>query len=328
VGGLLATMAANAPRLGVADLTLDYRAVDGPDVASASGRVLLSWRLGGLDRRAATVQLAVTVRDEAGRALLTDVAPVAGPMPLWLQAPVRLRRGSGWMVVTSDPARSLARLGTAASSATEAVARVLPRAKRPLVVELPADTRQFEAALGAAPGEFAALAAVTTTADGSIRDGAPVRVVLNPTQVASMADPGLRVVLSHEATHVATGAPLDEGPLWLTEGFADYVALRGLRSTPSATRAAARLVRAEGLPSGLPDAADFASSGSRLEAAYEESWLACRVVVDRAGERALVRLVRAVAAGEAVDDAVHRLTGWSRRQLVGRWRDRLAHWAT
>ena len=31
--------------------------------------------------------------------------------------------------------------------------------------------------------------------------------------------------MSHEATHVATGAALSTMPTWLLEGFADYVAL-------------------------------------------------------------------------------------------------------
>ena len=54
-----------------------------------------------------------------------------------------------------------------------------------------------------------------------------VHVFVNPDVYDDLEPVGGQVVISHEATHVATGAPLTTGvPLWLLEGFADYVALR------------------------------------------------------------------------------------------------------
>src|SRR3546814_6597486 len=81
------------------------------------------------------------------------------------------------------------------------------------------------------PGDYANIAAVTTTVDGSLSPSAPVHVFVNPQMWAGLKPQGAQVVMSHEAVHVVTGAAITSGvPLWLLEGFADYVALRDVRS--------------------------------------------------------------------------------------------------
>src|SRR5690606_3366015 len=104
-----------------------------------------------------------------------------------------------------------------------------------------------------------------------------------------------------EAAHVATEAASSSTPLWLLEGFADYVALRDVDLPVSRTAGQIiRQVRREGPPAALPAAADFDSSGSHLGGAYEAAWLACRLLAERGGEEALVELYDAVDSGEQV----------------------------
>src|SRR5690606_33810051 len=73
-----------------------------------------------------------------------------------------------------------------------------------------------------------ALAAVATgasavDADGELRHWD--RVVVNPSAWQKMNATGRSVVLAHELTHVATGS-LGTVPIWVSEGFADYVGWR------------------------------------------------------------------------------------------------------
>lgn len=116
---------------------------------------------------------------------------------------------------------------------------------------------------------------------------------------------GLRIVIRHEVTLAATWASgSDSSPIWLTEGFAEYVA--NLDTGQAATFAAGELtrdVRAGTIPAALPKATDFSSEQARLPRVYEQAWLACRLIAERAGQSGLVKLLRQVGASDAGVDA-------------------------
>ncbi|MCB0908446.1 MAG: hypothetical protein KDB63_15140, partial [Nocardioidaceae bacterium] len=229
----LATMALNADRLRLRGVTVTSVAPPGADGAVAA---TVTWQVPAIDPDpiSSTLTLHLVV---AGHVRVAAVE-TEGQTPLWLQAdPVHVRRAGAAMVVL--PARSPGLGGDAGRQARRAVATVravLPRWPGRLAIEVPSTVASYEAALGASPGERADDAAVTTTL-GDPSTSRSSRVVINPGVFASLSPLGRRVVLAHEATHVATSAAASPAPLWLVEGFADYVALRDV-AVPEWTSAA------------------------------------------------------------------------------------------
>lgn len=199
-------------------------------------------------------------------------------------------------------------LALRADAAGTRVSAVLGRPVRPVVL-VPASAA--EAARVAGVGSVAGLAAV---ADGG-------RVVVVPEYFGRLTPTGRDVVLTHELTHVAAGT--ERLPVWLYEGFADYVGYRdaGLPVRVAAAELAAD-VRAGRLPGGLPGPEAFAPSSRdpvRLARAYQEAWLACRFIAERFGEGTLVRLYRDAQTG-GIDPGLARL-GLSAGTLTARWRE-------
>ena len=134
------------------------------------------------------------------------------------------------------------------------------------------------------------------------------------------------MVITHEATHVATHASTSPAPIWLVEGFADYVALSSQRLpvTTTAARIIA-LVRRSGTPQHLPGRAEFATGAAHLEARYESAWLACRLLAREAGPANLVAFYEAVDAGGAVAPEMRRSFGFGPAAFVRQWRTLLSH---
>ncbi|MFI7418109.1 hypothetical protein [Nonomuraea sp. NPDC049684] len=244
--------------------------------------------------------------------VVADAPPAAvlpaGARGLWSDGG-RVARGARSVVVghRADPGL-LADLARRADLAGRRVSAVLGRPVRALVVVPDSDA---EAARLASTGPLDGLAAV---ADGA-------RVIVVPGSFARLTPTGRDVVLTHELTHVAAGT--DRLPVWLYEGFADYVAYRdaGLPAGTAAAELAAD-VRAGRLPSELPGPAAFAPTAAdpgRLARAYQEAWMACRFLADRFGDGTLVRLYRdARVAG--VDQALASV-GLTAETLAARWRE-------
>ncbi|MEV5324246.1 hypothetical protein AB0K67_08850 [Nonomuraea sp. NPDC052634] len=260
-----------------------------------------------VSRRALAAGLVLAAASLASAAAPLPGAPIL-PQPvrdLW-PGPHIVRRGT-WSTVVGHDATGLGELARRADTASRRVSAVLARPVRPLIV-VPADAR--EAAALARVGGVDGLAAV---ADGE-------RVIVVPESFARLNPSGRDVVLAHELTHVVAGT--GGLPVWLYEGFADYVAYRdaGLPVTTAAAELAAE-VRAGRLPTVLPGPAAFAANGgdpAALARAYQEAWLACRFLADRFGEGTLVRLYRA-ARVRGTDRALAAL-GLSVATLTARWR--------
>lgn len=321
--GDLRGVVGNARAVHVADFSLRY--VDEAGTVSTSGTwaadVATTWRFAGFDRRDEHLEVQVRFAPSASGAL--GIAGIGGGdrrSPLWLSGPLQVRRSATSMVlVAGSPARA-DRFATLARRAVPQVRRVLPGWRGGLVIEVPASQNQLEAALGARRGAYDGIAAVTTTVDGSRSRQSPSHVFVNPPVFDPLEQRGAQVVITHESTHVATDAANSTSPTWLVEGFADYVALSAQRLPLSTTAARiTALVRQHGVPRTLPTDAQFAPGSPHLEARYESAWLACRLLADDAGPRALVGFYRAMDAGGQLGPELARYFGFGPAAFVRQW---------
>lgn len=326
-GDLLAAVATNAGALRVRDFSARYVDATGPAAADGSWTATadVAWRFAGFDRAPALTEVRFGFRANDAGVHLVSIGGGETRSPVWLSGAVSVRRTPETLVLAAAAADA-DRYARLASRAVPVVRRVVTDWRPRLVVEVPATADDLDRALDADPGTYAGIAAVTASVDGSLAPDAPVHVMVNPAELGRLRATGAQVVMSHEATHVATDAPsTTDTPLWLLEGFADYVALRDVRLPVS--RAAAQIieqVRRDGAPAALPGATEFDVRATHLGAVYESAWLACEVLADRAGEAALVALYDDVAAGTPLDRALRRDVGLSEAELAEAWRTRLS----
>ncbi len=291
-----------------------------PAVAADDGwtaRIRLAYRLRGFDASDGvyTEYLTFERRPGAGWVISGDGAAhgLRDDPQIWDGAPITVVRGRRSLVIGEDALgvpdgtggaggsraaelRDIARRLDAGVTTVSGV--VGNRWSRRVVALAPATEQEAEAMAGNVRnlGDIAALATVRGD-DGGPRTGTD-RVIITPGAFDRLNALGRHVVLTHELVHVAMGGARDgHTPMWLLEGLADYA---GYKNTGVSTRAAARelanLIASGDAPSAPPDRADFGGSGDRLSAAYEEAWLACRMIAERYGERRLVRLYRTAEA--------------------------------
>ena len=297
-------------------------APDGSWAADVAAR----WRFAGFDPQPVRLEVRVRFAVHDGRLGIAGIGGGDRRSPVWLTGPAQVRRTPSTLVLVQGSAALADRIAALADAAVPQVRSVLPEWGGHLVVEEPGSQDALEAALHADHGQYAGIAAVTTAVDGSRVRGAPVHVFVNPPVFDPLGSRGSQVVLTHEATHVATRAATSPAPIWLVEGFADYVALSAQR-IPVATSASriAALVRRAGPPAHLPGSAQFAAGTPDLEARYESAWLACRLLADTGGQARLVSFYDAVDAGTPLDTALRTRFGFGVRGLTERWRNLLSH---
>ncbi|WP_134738732.1 hypothetical protein [Nocardioides sp. 503] len=327
--GLLEDLVGNARALRVRDFSLRFLDVTGASEGDTwTAAVDATWRFAGFDETSARAE--VVVRFAGEDAGIVGVGDRTGVAPVWLAGAATVRRTPDVLVVVAGTgtAQDAAARGYLARGreALPVVGRVLPAWRGPLVIEVPAGAAELDRALDADAGAYAGVAAVTASPDATSAPGVPVHVFLNPDEFDRLRPLGAQVVMSHEATHVATDATSSrQMPQWLVEGFADYVSLRDVRLPDS--RAAAQVieqVRADGPPRALPGAVEFDASTGHAGAAYESAWIACRVLAERRGEDALVALYAAVRDGRPLAEVLRASFGWSEAALVRAWRARLS----
>lgn len=312
----------------------DERAAALPD-ESAIVRVRLTYQLDGT----ATVtdrEQYLTVVPRGGRWLLagdTDGSEsgLDTQRDVWDLGPVRAVRGERSLVVGDTRGadrREMRRLADEADMAVEDVDDVwLAEWARAALVVLPRTQKDMATLIGSDGRGLAQIAAVTT---GSFEEGLSRgnRIVINPAAFDTLGSLGRRVVLSHEMTHVATRATgVQPVPIWLSEGFADYVAYAAT-PVPTAIVASDVLddVRDGNGPRELPDAADFDAGEGDVAAAYEGAWLACRMIAETYGEKRLVRFYEAMAdsVGPGWPEETAEVLGVGARKLTRDWRRYLA----
>ncbi|MGV9555394.1 hypothetical protein [Streptomyces sp. NPDC003522] len=306
-----------------------------PDGSGAEADAELSYRVEGHDRGPVTVARVLRLtRDAGGRWNVAAEEPARGSgRQLWDQGTVTVVRGARSLVL--GVGRSDEQLRTFAALADRAVPAVSQAwgtgwARR-VVVLVPQSLDGMAALLGSPASSYRGIAAVTTGETGGGADAPADRIVVNPDAFGMLGPVGRQVVLTHETTHVATRADTNAAtPLWLSEGYADWVGYRGTGRTPDeAAPELRKAVREGGLPDGLPSDADFGFAGdaARLARAYEGGWTACRMIAGRWGEEELHAFYRAVGEhGErpgAVEGAMESVLGTTPEDFTADWRQYL-----
>jgi hypothetical protein len=321
----LAGVAANAESLGLTDVSARYVDQVGAVATDGSWSAVaeVGWRVSG---DAVPSQADVVVRfapTDDGVGIVGFGGDGTGRVPLWLRGELSVARAPGVLVMVDGPQDEADSVVERVTRGIGVVRRVLPDWREPVVVEVPASAADLDEALGATPGTYAGIAAVTAAAGSSSAQDAPVHVFVNSEVTAGLRRAGVQVVMSHELVHVATDAARGGGEPWLVEGFADYVALRDTRLPDRTTLGRAiAAARADGVPGALPSAADFDTRADELQARYEEAWLACRIIAERLGERGLLSVYDEMTSGTPVPTAL-REAGLPTRELVRSWRARL-----
>jgi hypothetical protein len=302
---------------------------------TATADVDLSYRVEGYDRGAVTTARTVRLsREDDGRWSVDSDRPAkrSGQQP-WDQGPVRVVRGEHSLVLgVGQSAGALRGYAELADRAVPAVSDAWDGDwARRIVVLVPQSLEGMAGLLGSPASSYRGIAAVTTGETGG-REQAPAdRIIVNPDAYGLLGTLGKQVVLTHETTHVATRVHTTAAtPLWLSEGYADWVGYRADGREPS--QAASELTRAvsEGrVPGGLPTDEDFGFTGEadELARAYEGGWLACRMIADQWGEERLDAFYRAVGAHDgragAVEDALRDVLGTTLDEFTARRREYL-----
>lgn len=313
-------------RLGVTDVRLVYEqggdAVDRAD-GTTSAQVKVTWVpsadsvFAGSRPAASDVRIRLRPRPNG-----FDVISAGGSgrdrLPLWLAGPVQIHQDDTTATISVGSLRACAGVPARARAAMRAVRELHAESSSRLIVVCPDRTATTAALLGRPAGAVAQIAAISTALDGP--QGSPA-IVLNPALYRDMDARARQVIMSHEATHILTGAIGTKVDLWVAEGYADFVALRNDRE-PLAVSAGQILaqVRSSGAPKKLPAEADFAEASHGLGAAYESAWMAFRMLADQFGEPAVTSFYRDVVAGVPVAEASARQFGWTIAELTSAWR--------
>ena len=178
---------------------------------------------------------------------------------------------------------------------------------QPTVVVAPSSLDKLTAQLG--PGRGGGFDQIAAVTDGPlVRDTSAQsdRVYLNPEAFKELSQTGRSVVVTHELTHVTVRATTSRAvPVWLSEGFADDVALAptGL-PVRSVTDDLLDQVRAGKGPTSLPDEVAFDPSKGQIAPSYSGAWLAVSRLRQKYGQAKIVAFYRAVAGPKAGEPSV------------------------
>ncbi|MFD7239364.1 hypothetical protein ACFWAT_29190 [Streptomyces syringium] len=290
----------------------------------------LRYRIAGYDTAPVTAPARLTLVKRDGRWYVAAQDDRDASRQLWEHGTVTVVRGAHSLVlgVGQDRGRLRALAGLADRAVPAVGAAWRGKWAGRVVVEMPASLDTMAALLGAPATGYRGIAAVTTGEVGGAGAAPADRIIVNPEAYGVLGDFGRRVVLTHETAHVATRALTSPAtPLWLSEGFADWAAYRDTDRTPrQAAPELARAVTGGELPRRLPEDGEFGFAGEsgRLARAYEEGWLACRMIADEWGEEKLVAFYRAVGGHSrragAVEAALHDVLGVNLADFTARWR--------
>ncbi|MEO6088563.1 MAG: hypothetical protein ABIQ18_36170 [Umezawaea sp.] len=309
--------------------------VDGATEATPSTRpaadelwapaVRLKYRLSGVDAEPSTRPMGYLFARHGDRWLLaSDTAAGETWRGPWDFGPCQVLTSPAGLVLSHPGGEALAaRVLAELDSAVQAVTDVWgPAWPRQVAVLVPGGPEEMRALVGPAfaVGSIAGVA-VAEGIDPVAHTARGQRVVLNSAGATALSPLSLRVLLRHEITHIAVrGNTVDGAPMWLLEGFADYVGFRGSDVAPARAAPALAARMKTSPPVELPSDADF--RGPAMDLAYQEAWSVNRYLASLLGEPGLVELYRALAAEKSdVDGVLRAAIGTDRAGLTEGWRE-------
>ncbi|TXR52761.1 hypothetical protein [Quadrisphaera setariae] len=299
-------------------------------------RTTLVWSVSGAGDDPVRRQQDLTVVPSGDGWAVADDADGETVPDLWDLAPVSVVTSPRAVVIGTAERSELDRVAQLTTTGARAVDAVWGQGwPRSTVVEVPADQAQMARLLGR--DDDAGLDQIAAVTTGELVGGAGAtrgdHVVVNPNGFGKLAPLGQQVVLTHELTHVATRSGATRAvPLWLSEGFADWVGYRGTGlSEQSVAADLATQVRAGRAPQALPTPDDFdPTRTSDVGPAYSSAWLAVTALARRYGDDRVVQLYRAAStepgdgdADAALDAALASTLGTDRAEVVRLWRAEL-----
>lgn len=310
-------------------------------------RVLAGYELKGFDSTRSTVEQYLTVVRRDGRTYLADDTDGGSAPQPWDLGRVHVVHGDHVLAMGTASKATLSRYAAAGDRAVDRVGQVWGSAwSKGAVLVVPRTQAEFGKLLLRGANGLDQVAAVTTgdlgattTADAQqagVGRAGNDRVVLNPGAFARLGGTGQRVVLTHELTHVAVRQSTTAAvPIWLSEGFADFV---GYRGAGVSQRVGAGdllvLVRTGHGPKALPGADDFDPTKTTIAPSYSGAWLACSLIADTYGTDRLVALYRLSAKAAGGADPQARLSaafpdvlGVSEATFTKQWRHYLSELA-
>ena len=288
--------------------------------SDASREVFLRYAIDGPDPAPTRTAMSIVVAQREGEWKLVTESGTCGPWDFGPIATTRVGIDGTDSVILAHPGQD---------DFAAALALDLPDAVRDVSQAWGGDWRRAVVVVttGSA-AEFTALGGVSDSAvaavsvsDEAVAETPPTgqRIVFSPEAATRLTESTRNSVLRHELTHVAARARTVTGsPMWVLEGFADYVGYRDARLPFD--RVAPNLVRAH-QPVEVPDDAEFAGDAATI--AYEKAWSIWAFVADSFGGGTIVPLYRALARGpvdaEGVDSVLAHTLGVSRADFVTRW---------
>ncbi|MEU1474808.1 hypothetical protein [Streptomyces sp. NPDC005760] len=303
--------------------------------STATADAELRYQVQGYDQAPVTVARTMNLSLDAADQwyVISEKPAKKAPQQLWDQGEVTVVRGKHSMILgVGHSGEKLHSFADLADRAVPAVSDAWGTGwSGHVVVLVPKSLDGMAGLLGSPASSYRGIAAVTTGETGAPAQAPADRIIVNPDAYALLGTLGRQVVLTHETTHVATRADTTAAtPLWLSEGFADWVGYRGTGRTPAeAAPELAEAVSAGRVPKALPSDADFGFAGSAtgLAQSYESGWMACRMIADRWGETKLDAFYRSVGTHRkrpgAVEEAMADVLDTDLKTFTAEWRQYL-----
>ena len=290
-------------------------------------------RIGGHDNADAVHDEILTFTPRTGRWYVSGrwLAPGRGNQQLWDLGRVNALSSDHALVLGLPDDDVLAPIADEVDAAVPRVDEVWGKGwTRKVLVLVTRTEDEMADLLGGRASTYTQLAAITRGELGVPEETAAAeRVIINPRAYTDLSPVGKRVIITHEITHVAVRSATQAWtPMWLAEGFADYV---GYRNSGLSVRFIAQELaddlRNGRKPAALPSDADFDTMNARLPQAYEMAWLACKMIADRNGPDKLLAFVRRAGAPggspESVEQAFASVLGTTQAAFTQDWRDYL-----